>query len=342
MVEPLREMLGQFADVVAGYRERSGERICGSLCDLIPPEIPASRGMRVLRVPAPSGGGCRAGGLARLGDLGGVYDCVVIPDTCARRDQAAVTGAPLVSFAMPTGWGEGARRILEERLDAFLRVAGCGGLSAIDAAALAAVTGEYNGLRRLVRGIAAARREKPELLSCRDLAVVMEAAAALPPAVTRERLAAILGALGREEGRERSGLPPVLVYAGCAGDSDLFDEIEEEGCLIVEDDTCSGRRQFDMSHDPGAADLAGEILDACTYRPLCPSVRPPGERVELFYAMLKSHGIEAVIFIEDLCCPARQREIAPLRVRLMRSGVDPLLMTRAGAAATVRDYLSRA
>ncbi len=342
MVEPLREMLGQFADVVAGYRERSGERICGSLCDLIPPEIPAALGMRVIRVPAPSEWGCRAGGLARLGDLGGVYDRVVIPETCARRDLAAVTGAPLVAFAMPTGWGEESRRLLEERLDAFLRAAGCGGLSAIDAAALAAATEEYNDLRRLVRGIAAARRDRPELLSCSDLAVVMEAASALPPAVVAGHLASILKALHREEGTAKRDLPPVLVYAGCTGESAVFDEIEEAGCLVVEDDACSGRRQFDMSHDPGAADLAGEILDACTYRPLCPSVRPQGERVELFYAMLKSHGIEAVIFIEDLCCPARRREIAPLRVRLMRSGVDPLLVTRAGAAAMVRDYLSRA
>lgn len=341
MVDPLREMLGQFADILAGYRERSGERLCGSLCHLIPPEIPAARGMRVLRIPAPSAGGCRAGGLDRLGDLGGVYDCVVAPATCARRDHVAVSGAPLLWFEMPTGWGEEARRILGERLDAFLLDAGCGGLSSVDGAALRAATEEYNALRRLVRGIAAVRREKPEFLSCRDLTVVMEAASALPPAVTREPLAAILGALDRGEGGAPRDLPPVVVYAGCTGESAVLDGIEEGGCLIVEDDTCSGRRQYDMSHDPGAADLPGEILDACTYRPLCPSVRPLGERVDLFYAMMKSHGIEAVIFIEDLCCPARRAEIAALRVRLMRSGVDPLVVTLADAATRVRAYLAR-
>ena len=342
MVDPLREMMGQFTDVLGGYRGRSGERLCGSLCDIIPPELPAALGMRVLRVPVPPAArGCPASGLAGAGDLGGVYECVVVPATCAGKDGVASPGVPLAEFTMPAGWGEAARRDLGERMDAFLRAAGCGGLSSIDGGRLRAAVEEYNALRRLVRGIAEARREKPRLLSCRDLAVVFAAASALPPAVTAGHLGSLLGALDRGEGGGTRPPVPVLVAAGCPGDSSLFDEIEEAGCLVVEDDTCAGRRQYDMSYDAGSPDLLEEILDAFTFRPLCPSARAAGERVELFYGMMKGRGIEAVIFVEDLCCSARRREIDTLRVRLMRSGVDPLVVTAADAASRVRAYLAR-
>jgi benzoyl-CoA reductase/2-hydroxyglutaryl-CoA dehydratase subunit BcrC/BadD/HgdB len=121
----------------------------------------------------------------------------------------------------------------------------------------------------------------------------------------------------------------------------VLDEIEEAGCLIVEDDACGGRRQFDMSYNHESPDLLGEILDAFSYRPRCPSVRPVGERIELFYSMVKSHGIEMVIFIEDLCCPSRQRDIENLRIRLMRSGVDPMVVSSKDAVVKIRDYVSK-
>ena len=96
-----------------------------------------------------------------------------------------------------------------------------------------------------------------------------------------------------------------------------------------------------MSYNHEAPDLAGEILDAFSYRPRCPSCRPLGERVDLFYSQLKNHGIEAVIIVEDLCCAARKRDIDALRVRLMRSGVDPLVVTTSDAAKKVREYVKK-
>ncbi len=341
MVDPLREMLGQFGDLIRGYRERTGMGALGSLCDVIPVEITAALGMITLRVPSRGADGCPAAGLAELGGLDGIYDRLVVPAGCARRESVPDRGVPVHEFAHPAGWGREARRLLGERLDELLRAAGCGGLSDIDGARLRAVTKEYNALRRQVRGIALQRREKPDLLSCRDLSLILEAASALPPSATAEHLAAILGALDRGEGRKRKGTLPVLVYAGCPGESAVLDEMEEEGCLVVEDDTCAGRRQYDMSYDHESMDLLDEILDACTFRPLCPSVRPVQERAELFYSMMKSQGIEMAVFIQDLCCPARRREIEALRVRLMRSGVDPLLVTIADAAEKVRVFVNR-
>lgn len=342
LVEPLREMLGQYDFVLNGYRERSGLRLAAVTCDILPAEIMSCLGMVPLRLPSFLAGRCVAAGVLSLGSLAGTYDCLVIPSGCAGRAGIGESGVPVREFAYPSGWGEPARRLMERALEGLLGAEGLPGLAALDRERLRAATIEYNGLRRLARGIASVRKEKPGCLSCADLAVVFEAAVVFPPAVAAGHLAAILDALNRAESAGPGGMVPSLVYASFAGGAALFDVIEDAGCLVAEDDACGGRRELDMSYNHEADDLAAEILDAFSYRPRCPSVRPLGERVDLFYSQLKSHGIEAVIVIEDFCCPARARDIEALRVRLMRAGVDPIVVNSSNACEKVREYVKRA
>jgi hypothetical protein len=341
LVDPLREMIYQFDVIISGYREQSGALMAGLTCDMLPAEITASLGFVPVRIPSLITGRCTAAGISALHKIDGIYDCVVVPRGCAGRDSMPDLNIPLHEFLCPPGWGDEARRIMETALDELLLRAGCTGISGIDSVQLRDVTNGYNAHRRLVRGITTVRRDKPDLLSCRDLAIVHEAAQVFPPSVVAGHLATILDILNTTESGRYDCMVPALVYASFTGNAAVLDEIEEAGCLIVEDDACGGRRQFDMSYNHESPDLLGEILDAFSYRPRCPSVRPVGERIELFYSMLKSHGIELVIFIEDFCCPARQRDIESLRIRLMRSGVDPMVVSSKDAVVKIRDYVSK-
>jgi hypothetical protein len=339
MVEPLREMLGQYDFIIRGFRERSGMKVAALTCDILPAEIVSCQGLVPLRLPSFISGCCVAEGVPALGSLAGTYDCLAVPDGCAGRNAIMSPGVPVRGFAYPSGWGEAARRGMEAALEKLLRDEGLPGLAALDRGRLRAATIEYNAYRRLARGIATVRRDKPDCLSCADLSVALEAAVVFPPSVAAPHLAALLDALNRAESAGVPGLVPCLVHASYTGEAALFDAIEDAGCLVAEDDTCGGRRELDMSYNHEAPDLVGEILDAFSYRPRCPSVRPLAERVELFYSQLKNHGIEAVIVVEDLCCPARKRDIEALRMRLMRAGVDPLVVTSADAAEKVREYV---
>ncbi|HPL16517.1 MAG TPA: 2-hydroxyacyl-CoA dehydratase family protein [Spirochaetota bacterium] len=341
LVDPLREMIFQFGMVIGRFREESGAVLAGVTCDMFPAEITAALGLVPLRIPSLMIGRCTAAGASSLDGIGETYDLLVVPRGCAGRDGLSGRADAVSEFFCPSGWGEESCRGMEASMEKLLERAGRGGLSRLDPAVLSSVTAMYNRVRRAVRGIAAARREKPDLLSCRDLGTVMEAAMVFPPAVTADFLAAVLDGLNRTESAVSAAGVPVMVYAGFAADAAVLDEIEEAGCLVVEDDACGGRRQFDMSYNHESAELYHEILDAFSYRPRCPSVRTVEERTALLYSMIKGHGIEAVIFIEDLCCPARGRDIGELRVRLMRSGVDPLVVTTVDAADTVREYVSR-
>lgn len=340
VVDPLREMLHQFDGYIAAFRERSGLRVAGVTCDVIPAEIAVSLGLVPLRLPSFIEGCCTCRGIAAMARVEGVYDCLVFPAGCAGREAIPDLPVPLHEFSCPAGWGSDAVPAMERAIGHLLEAEGMPGPDRLDAGALRTVTEQYNSLRRIVRRICATRREKPDLLSHRDLATVFEAAMVLPPDVVADPLAAVLDALIAGAGTRSDGMPAV-VYSSFS-DGGAADAVEDAGCLVVEDDRCGGRRQFDLSYNHESDRLAGEILDAASFRPLCPSVRPVVERVELFYKMMKGHGIELVVFVEDECCAARKRDIGELRVRLMRSGIDPLVVTRADAAAKVSEYVRRA
>ena len=42
LIDPLREMLGQYGMIIGGFRERSGAKIAGVTCDMFPPEAAAA------------------------------------------------------------------------------------------------------------------------------------------------------------------------------------------------------------------------------------------------------------------------------------------------------------
>lgn len=341
LIDPVREMILQFDMVIRRFREESGARVAGVTCDMFPAEITAALGLVALRIPSLSAGCCTAEGSASINGIEEIYDIIAVPRGCSGRHLMPGLPAAIHEFTCPPGWGEESCRSMEAGIDKLQEHAGCPGLARLDPSVLAAVTAGYNGVRRMVRGIIAARREKPGVLSCRDLGTVLEAAVVFPPTVAAGLLAPVLEAVNVTDGAAAGGRLPVMVYGSFTGDTEVLDGIEDAGCLVIEDDTCGGRRQFDMSYNADSPDLRNEILDAFSYRPRCPSVRTIDERVALLYSMVKNHGIEVVLLIEDLCCPSKRRDVDALRVRLMRSGVDPLVVTSGDAAEKVREYARR-
>jgi benzoyl-CoA reductase/2-hydroxyglutaryl-CoA dehydratase subunit BcrC/BadD/HgdB len=335
LIDPLREMLYQFDMVIRGFRERMGGRIAGLSCWMLPPEIPASAGMVPLRLPFFGRGVCPCLGISEIDEI---YDCLVVPQGCAGRASVRL---PVYEFDAPGGYGMESAGLMEEAMDRFLRSFGLPRVRDLNAGRLLAAAQEYNALRRLVRGIASIRRSKPDLLSCKDLADVFEASAVLPPEAVIGHLVRILDEINKARSCYNGGMKQALAYGSFINDASILDEIEEAGCIFVEDDFCSGRRQFDMSYDEHAESLLREILGSFSYRPGCASFRTVGERTKLFYSMMKNEGIELVVFLEDLCCASKKGEIGELRVKLMRSGVDPLVAVTADAAEKVREYAGR-
>ena len=121
--------------------------------------------------------------------------------------------------------------------------------------------------------------------------------------------------------------------------AELAGNIESLGINVAEDDSCAGRRCFDLSTNAESDYLFYELLDSYSYRPLTPCMRTQEERYELLYKLLRNHGIETVIFVEDAGCGLSSAHIDYLRVRMMRDGIDPLVITPVNCAEKIRGYL---
>lgn len=345
-LDDLREMLEHLPSILDQHRNERGSLLAWQGADFLPREILECFGIDVVRYPV-SGirGGCSQPEESDFPpDL---FDFFVFPAE-TDHDPGSGMAKRAVFFKGFPGYGEDAAVILHASLDNFIGELVRGSLKNIDIQKLQAVSGEHNTMRRLVRGIASLRRESPSLFTPADLQLVFDAAMALPPALVNEKLQHLF--LWLQEAQKTAatasskGEPEKKIHCmvyGCPGiGSNLIEGIEELGLLVAEDDYCNGRRQFDLSINSSSEYVFYELLDALTYRPLCPLMRPPRERYDLLYRLLRNHGIGTVFFCVDSLCPARRREMEFLRVRLMRDGIDPVMT--GNDLAGVKDYCTLA
>jgi len=318
IVDQLEEKLSQLELIVPEFCSRNSLKSAGLSCMMVIPEVCAALGIFASVVPTPYGGSCKAGDLLSK-DLLQIYDFLVAPQDCCGTSS----GNDILRFQVPKGHGEDASVELHNEHKKILSQCGAIDIESIDASILASWSREYNDLRRTVRGISGARKSKPHLLTHENLAIVFEASLALPPQIVLPLLKDLLDALHKGDEKAHMNIPAMI-----NGSRDMkwseVDKIETLGFLIEEDDACKGRRNFDLSVNPDSQYLYYELLDSASYRPYCSCVRNSEERYELLYKMLGNHGIETVIFSQDLC-QCREKQSDDLRIRLMRSGIDPLV-----------------
>ena len=334
-IDALRGLVGSLETVLSRTKESTGAKILGFTCDFLPFEVLSAYNIHPLVLP-------RNYSVQNTMPLPSSIDFIVHPENCCRPLPSGKDSKIITIPSIPGGYGEDAASHWATTVGDFItRVTGLAH-PIQDPAQLTSVTEKYNEIRRMVRGIAALRVEKPYLMSNKDLECVFEAALCLPFDILRDQLSAIRDALNSAvDSRPRTGIP-ALAYGGFTVAPGLLDDLESAGFAIVEDDICGGRRSFDLSHNSSSTELYAEILNAFSFRPFCPCLRDQASRFELLYKLLGSYGIETVILIEDEGCPARGSQVEYLRVKLMRAGIDPLVLKPGDAVSIAKRYVERA
>jgi hypothetical protein len=331
-INSLRGLIANLDSVISRVKESTGATLLGFTCDFLPFEVLSSFNIFPLVFP-------RSLSAQDTDSLLQTIDYTVKPETCCRPLGTADRDKLISISSIPGGYGEAAVSEWESLVeDVITRITGIPH-PVPDAVQLSASAEKYNEIRRMVRGIAALRAEYPSLMSNAELGVVFEAALCLPRDILLEQLTLIRDALNAGSNhRPRPGIP-ALAYGGFSVKPELLDEIESAGFAIIEDDICCGRRSFDLSHDTSSTGLYAEILNAFSFRPFCPCLRDQASRFDLLYRLLGSYGIETVLLIGDEECPARAAQADYLRVKLMRSGIDPLVMSPRDAVAKASKYV---
>ena len=319
LVEPIRELLYDYENIISAFKVKNNIKIVGFNYELLPPDILASFGFYYLKLPT-----MLYGDKSKISDdIFDLYDYLVFQ----KDDKIKISNESLVYYLeSPKGYGEDFSLKLHEQIDDFLKFASIqDGSKQFDLSRLQFVTAQYEMTRKLMRGISGIRKSKPHLLSNRDLFDVFEAVSVFPPEITIVYLENLYNHMISDSSKSFLTFSHFLLHSNFLNSSDFYDQIEDLGIIIDEDDSANGRRFFDLSFNSKSESLYYEILDAYSYKPFAPGFRNSEERFELFYKLLRNHNIESVLFLinknDELDF---EREF--LRKKLMRSGVDPLIV----------------
>ena len=319
-----------YEKIIKDYKEKYNKKIIASPYYFIPPEIIAAFNIVALKIPEfmldksamicsrpPS-----AGGNNHL-----IFDMVVISDReCFCNEN--IKSIQHYIFKTPGGFGEDAAVALHNELSLMLNTLFSIEIKSIDIEVLQRETAVYERLRRLIRNISALRAENMTVLSNNELSLIFETALILPPEIAIQYITPVLEEIKIYDNKNEDIKIRALLYGKKYIPHLIADNIERMGILIAEDDLCTGRRMFDVSLNAESEYIFYEILDAYTYRPLWACLRPVNERYELVYKLLKNYKIDCVIFYKDEHCHDLNKHIDYLRIKLMRDGIDPLVIDK--------------
>ena len=335
VIDKIKAAIENHAALLEELIAQGNKKIAGYISPVIPPEIPAAFDIELLKIPEDVISGYKpAAGYEKI------YSALILPDQDISCFTWPLHSTPLFRCSLPEGYGEDAAVSLHNSISSMLGSLFGIDIKSIDIKKLQQKTGTFEAMRRTVRTITSLRSENSDILSAAEISMILEVAAIFPPDVALGYLAPLSEELKKISGGERTPLLKALFSGGRSIPNDIAGFIEDNGIAIIEDDTCAGRRLFDVSLNAGSEFLFYELLDAYTYRPGTPCTRRAGERYELLYKLLRNYGIGLVILFDDRACGCLPEHIEFLRIRLMRDGVDPLVINRENYTDVVSRYLS--
>lgn len=335
-IEKLTGIESDYINIITNYKSEHGKHIIASSFFYIPPEINAAFDILTLKIPE-----FVLNKTDHSRDQALPYDVIVSTERASCCNKKVSLDYPEYTFNIPEGYGEDASVSLHNEIMLMLKNLFNIDIKSIDIETLQKQTAVYEKLRRIIRSISALRGENRTLLSNSELSSIFETALILPPEIAIEYINPIFEEMKKISGADKKFNARGLIYGGRIIPSVIADHIEDMGVLLVEDDSCTGRRLFDISLNADSEFIFYELLDAYSYRSLTPCLRPVHERYELLYKLLKNYNIETVVFFKDENCSDSVKEIEYLRIKMMRDGIDPLVIDKDNYQEIFKGYLSR-
>jgi len=344
LVEPFEAVC---ADPYATARAaaEAGRKVAGYMCTYTPEELLNAAGYLPVRILGYSDSTQRADGLLQA------YACslaraaldlalsaqldflslMVFPHTCDTIQNLAdiwrrnISGARNITLATPvnTDSEHGVRFYqselarVRERLEKW-----CGPVSD---EAIAASIALYNEHRAAMRRLYAVRRANPGVLSARDFLDVVLSSFFMPREEHLGLSKELLAALESEPAAPVEG-PKVFVAGAACQSVDYIAAIEEAGCVVVDDELCTGSRAFaveEQSCDDPLEALARMYLSR---RPCAAKHRPGHSFGRDILARAREAEADGVIFLFTKFCDPWAFDYPDMRDVFEQAGVPSLLV----------------
>ncbi|MCL1865343.1 MAG: 2-hydroxyacyl-CoA dehydratase family protein [Spirochaetes bacterium] len=333
-IKKIFETEESYEKIIKDYKEKYGKKIIISPYYFIPPEISAAFNIVTLKIPE-----FILNQSSMLNRVNSIFDMIVISDRECFCNKNMKSVEHYI-FKTPEGFGEDTAVALHNELSLMLKTLFNIDIQSIDIEALQRETAVYERLRRLIRNISALHYENRTVLTNNELSLIFEISLILPPEIAIQYINPVLEEIKISDTKHDDIKIKSLLYGKKCIPADIADNIEKMGIFIIEDDLCTGRRIFDISLNAESEYIFYELLDAYSYRALFPCLRPVSERYELVYKLLKNYQIDCVIFYKDENCHDLNRDIDYLRIKMMRDGIDPLVIDKDNYEHIISEYVS--
>jgi len=332
----IKDAVLNYRDILENYIAENKVQLAAYIYPLIPPEITSAFGIESVKLPEPV-----ITGEKKLFSEKPLYKAVILPEDEMPCCHLNFSDTPVHRVKYPGGYGEDAAVQLHNETAAMLHSLFGINLKNIDISELQKKTMIFENLRRSVRSITSLCRERKEIITPEDMDLIFEASSVFPPDSALKLISPLLEELHNFKPQQKEYKAKALIYGARKIPAYIIDFIENSGIDIEEDDTCRGRRLFDISLNAESEYLFYELLDAYSYRPMSPCIRTVAERYELLYKLLRNYGINLLIFYKDDLCGITSGAVNYLRIKCMRDGIDPLVINRENYKEMIENYAGR-
>lgn len=345
LIEPFQKACN---DPYAAARAAKGEgrRILGHMCTYTPEELFHAAGYFPLRILAWSNTIQQADGLLQAyacslarsaleqavsGDLNFI-DTMLFSHTCDTIQNLTdiwkrnVPGTTHLSLSTPTCVeGEHAIRYFAGELAHMRDFLMEEGASITDEALQESIE-LYREHRSVMRRLYEIRRRNPESISARDTLDITVSSFLMLKEDHLNLLEPLLEVLDTSGTVSTKTKPRVLVVGSACQDADYSGDIEKSGCVVVDDDLCTGSRAFEIDYVEAKTPLESLARMYLARRPCAAKHRPGYDVGKEVLNRARKAGADGVVFLFTKFCDPWAFDYPNMRATLDSAKIPSLLV----------------
>lgn len=330
--QALENLFAMFAEL-----KDSGKTIIFTQCDIVPYEVFTAHGFVVSKLPRwvmtalqmpKSSLYTKAVAYCSLADV------LIVPQHCTVIPQEVLQQLPVRSVPRYEGFAEDAVVSLHTILWSLLQDLGAEQEYPDDEKLQQAVL-VYEEIRKIMRVLTTMYAGA---FTQSQLQLLCDAAFSLLPQQSVQLLGQLLNTLeSSTHGISEPG-KKALIYSDF-DNWDIFDMCKEYDIIIAEDDSCNGRRQFDISCHTSSQNMYYELLYAYSFKSWCPGMRKVQERSELIYKALPNYDITLVMFTRSFL-NSRNEHLQSLYEQCLLQGTDSVILQPDSFIHQFKNYIT--
>ncbi|MCX8124634.1 MAG: 2-hydroxyacyl-CoA dehydratase family protein [Spirochaetes bacterium] len=316
--------------------KNTGKKIIFTQCDSIPYEVFAAHGCVVSKLPRwvlNALCGHNSEMYTQAIEYLSLADMLIVPKECNNIPQEVLHTLNIITVSHYEGFAQDAVVNLHSILWSLLQSLGVTH-EYPDNEKLTQAVATYEEIRKIMRALTTMYNSA---FTQKELQLLCDAAFTLEPEQSIQLLQKLYHAIELYQCTGDESKIKMLIYNDYR-DWEILDEIRHCGITIAEDDSCNGRRQFDISCHTSSQNMYYELLYAYSFKSWCPGLRNVSERIELIYKSLPNYDITLVALFQSHLT-SRNVHIQNIYEQCLLAGIDAVILNPDGAVSQLHEYM---